>query len=38
MVFDTMPGARPLPNQTQLKAFDPYYKMLRDKARTPATH
>jgi len=24
MIFDTMPGARPLPNQPQIKAFDPY--------------
>jgi para-nitrobenzyl esterase len=38
MIFDTVPGARPLPNMTQLKAFDPYYKMLREKAKTHATH
>ncbi len=34
MIFDATPGARPLPNQAQLKAFDPYYKMLREKAKT----
>jgi para-nitrobenzyl esterase len=34
MIFDATPGARPLPNQSQLKALDPYYKMLREKAKT----
>jgi para-nitrobenzyl esterase len=38
MIFDAMPGARPLPNMTQIKAFDPYYKLLREQAKTHATH
>ena len=38
MVFDTMPGARPLPNIAQIKAFDGYYKWLREQAKAHATH
>ena len=38
MIFDTMPGARPLPNQTQIKAFDGYYEWLRERAKAHATH
>jgi len=34
MIFDATPGARPLPNQAQLKALDPYYRMLREQAKT----
>jgi para-nitrobenzyl esterase len=38
MVFDTMPGARPLPNTAQIKAFDGYYRWLREQAKAHATH
>jgi para-nitrobenzyl esterase len=38
MIFDTMPGARPLPNMTQINAFDGYYKWLREQAKAHATH
>jgi para-nitrobenzyl esterase len=38
MIFDTMSGARPLPNMTQIKAFDGYYKWLREQAKAHATH
>jgi hypothetical protein len=38
MVFDAQPGARPLPNMAQIKAFDGYYKWLREQARTRGTH
>jgi para-nitrobenzyl esterase len=38
MVFDTQPGARPLPNMTQIKAFDGYYKMLREQAKARGTN
>ena len=37
MIFDATPAARPLPNQAQLKAFDAYFRMLREKAKTNAT-
>ena len=33
MIFDTNPGARPLPNLAQIKAFDAYYAQLRDEAK-----
>jgi para-nitrobenzyl esterase len=29
MIFDATPGARPLPNQSQIRALDPYYAWLR---------
>jgi para-nitrobenzyl esterase len=38
MVFDAMPGARALPNMTQIKAFDGYYKWLREQAKAHGTH
>jgi para-nitrobenzyl esterase len=38
MIFDTQPGARPLPNMTQIKAFDGYYKMLREQAKARGTN
>jgi para-nitrobenzyl esterase len=38
MVFDTMPGERPLPNMAQIKAFDGYYRWLREQAKAHATH
>ena len=38
MIFDTMPGARPLPNMAQIKAFDGYYKWLREQAKAHAAH
>jgi para-nitrobenzyl esterase len=37
MVFDTQPGARPLPNLAQIKAFDGYYAWLRDQAKAHGT-
>ena len=30
MVFDTAPGARPLPNQDRLKVFDAYFSWIRE--------
>jgi para-nitrobenzyl esterase len=38
MIFDTQPGARPLPNMAQIKAFDGYYKWLREQAKAHSTH
>ncbi len=36
MVFDTKPGARPLPNLPQLQALDAYYAWRRDEAKRRA--
>jgi para-nitrobenzyl esterase len=35
---DAKPGARPVPNITQIKALDAYYAWRRDEAKTKATH
>jgi para-nitrobenzyl esterase len=37
MIFDTTPGARPLPNMAQIKAFDGYYAWLREQAKAHGT-
>jgi para-nitrobenzyl esterase len=37
MFFDAQPGARPLPNMAQIKAFDGYYKWLREQAKAHGT-
>jgi hypothetical protein len=34
MHFDGKPGARPVPNMTQLKALDDYYAWRRQEAKT----
>ena len=36
MIFDTQPGARPLPNLPQLKALDAYYAWRREEAKQRA--
>ena len=33
MIFDKAPGARPLPNQDKLQAFDSYYSWRREQAK-----
>ena len=38
MFFDGQPGARPVPNITQIKALDAYYAWRRDEAKSKATH
>jgi para-nitrobenzyl esterase len=38
MFFDAQPGARPVPNITQIKALDAYYAWRRDEAKPKATH
>jgi para-nitrobenzyl esterase len=37
MVFDHAPGARPLPNQENLKAFDDYFAWHREQAKTKSS-
>ena len=34
MIFDSTPGARPLPNMDKIKAFDEYFAKLREEAKT----
>jgi para-nitrobenzyl esterase len=36
MIFDTKPGARPLPNVQQLEALDVYYAWRREEAQKSA--
>jgi para-nitrobenzyl esterase len=38
MHLDTKPGARPVPNMAQIKAFDAYYAWRREEARARRTH
>jgi para-nitrobenzyl esterase len=38
MHFDAQPGARPVPNMAQIKAFDAYYARLREQAKANGTH
>ena len=38
MHFDEKPGARPVPNMAQIKAFDAYYAWRREEARARRTH
>jgi para-nitrobenzyl esterase len=38
MLFDAKSGARPVPNMTQIKAFDAYYASLREQARAKGTN
>jgi para-nitrobenzyl esterase len=38
MHFDAQPGARPVPNMTQIKALDGYYAWRREQARANGPH
>jgi para-nitrobenzyl esterase len=37
MHFDAQSGSRPVPNMTQIKAFDSYYAWRRDEAKAKRT-
>jgi hypothetical protein len=38
MHFDAQPGARPVPNITQIRALDGYYAWRREQARANGPH